>query len=242
MNILFYSILFIIGSAIGSYWVLQSKKISKNLDMKKIHYSNRYNGELVSKLTYMIIGGLSSVILANILKINVHEFGLDKIIIYVFSMLYISSLILIAGIDRNYSKIEKSMIAFGIVSSIVYMLYLFIVDLATVYLNVLYLGIYILLLVIDTFLLRKYAKDSYIINLLMLLTIILVFTNLKILIYTLLMALIAIIIYALMINKKKKKNGNKKLKINQIPVAYFVAASNIMVLFMIRIFESYLSK
>lgn len=239
MNILFYTMLFIVGIVVGSLWDIKTKEIPKSLDMRKKHYSNTSNGELISKLTYIIIGGVSSVILANILKINIHEFDISKLIIYVFTMLYISTLILIAGIDRNYCKVEKRIIAFGIISSIIYMIYLFVVDLASVYLNLVFLVTYIGLLIIDTFLLRKYAKDSYILNILLLLNIILVFTDFKILIYTLVMALVSTILYILLLEVNKKKNGNKKIKIDEIPVGFFISASNIIVLYMVGFFQNY---
>lgn len=239
MNILFYTTLFLIGIAIGSIWAVQSSKVPKSLDMKKTHYSNNSHEELISKLTYILIGGVSSVILANILNINIFEFDFLNLTIYIFAMLFISTLILIGGIDRTYSKIEKRILAFGIISSIIYMLYLCIIDFASIYLNATYLAIYIVLLVIDMVLLRKYAKDSYIVNILLLLNIILVFTDLKTLTYTITMALIAIVLYVILLKSQKRKNGNKKLKIKEIPVGYFIAASNIIVLFMIRIFENY---
>lgn len=240
MNILFYTILFIIGIVGGSYWAIKANEIPKKLDLKKIYHSNNTNEELVSKLTYILIGGVSSVILANTLKMNVNNLDVSSIIIYIFAMLYVSTLVVIAGIDKNYFKIDKKVLAFGIVSSIVYMIYIFMIDFSSVYLNVIYLLIYITLLIIDAFLLRKFAKDSYIINVLMLLTIVLVFTDFKILIYTLIIALVAIILDVLLLKIQKKKNGNKKLKINEIPVGFFIASSNIIILFMIRILENYL--
>ena len=239
MNTLFNIILFIIGIGIGNFLHKKSKEVPKNLDMKKIHYSNKSNQELISKLTYILIGGLSSVILANTLKIDIYKIEFSKIIIYIFSMIYISTLIVIAGIDKSYTKIEKTVLAFGIISSIIYMVYLCVIDLGSIYLNAIYLGVYIILLIIDTFLLRRYAKDSYIVNTLMLITLILVFTDLKTLTYTLIMALIAIVIYALLLKNQKKKNGNKKLKINEISVGYFITASNVVVLLIIRLFENY---
>lgn len=240
MNILFYTILFIIGSVVGGLWAVQSREIPKILDLKKTHYRNRPKEDLISELTYILIGGVSAVVLANILNISMNQFDILNFIIYIFAMMYISALVLIGGIDRVYSKIEKKTLAFGIISSILYMLYLCIVDLASIHLNVIYLGIYIILLVIDSFLLRRFAKDSYIVNLLMVLVMILVFTDLKTLTYTLVMALIAIGFYTLLLKYQKKKNGNKKIKINEIPVGFFVAASNVIVLFMVRIFENYL--
>ena len=239
MNILFYTILFLIGCVIGGVWAEKSYEIPKNLDMKKIHYTNNPKAEIVSKLTYILIGGVSSVILANVLNINIDEIDLIKPIIYVFAMLYISALVLIAGIDRNYLKIEKNLLSFGIVSSLVYMVYLCFIDLACVYLNLIYLGIYMVLLVIDSFLLRRYAKDSYIINTLLLMTMILAFTDLRTLTYTVVMAFVAIVLYTLLLKIQQKKNGNKKIKINEISIGYFIAASNIIVLFMITIFENY---
>lgn len=240
MNILFYTILFIIGIVVGSYWSIKTDEIPKAMDMRKTHSTSNPWEERRSILSYTVIGGLSAVILANILKIDIHQIDLSTSIIYIFAMLYISTLVMIAGIDKNYSKIVKKLIAFGIVSSIVYMLYLCMVDLASVHLNALYMAIYMLLLVIDSFLLRRYAKDSYILNILLLISIILVFTDLKTLAYTLAMAFTAMVLYVLLMKSQEKKNGNKKFKITQVPVGFFIAASNVIVLLMIRVLENYL--
>ena len=240
MNILFYVIIFIIGCVDGALLAVQSRDIPKILDLKKTHYNNNSKDELISKLTYILIGGTSAIVLANLVKLNLLTFDLSTLIIYIFSMIYVSTLVLIAGIDRVYTKIEKKTLAFGIITSILYMLYLCVVDLATINLNVIYLAIYMILLVIDSFMLRKFAKDSYIVNLLLLMTLILVFTNLKILTYTLVMAIIAVILYMIMLKLQQKKKGNKKIKINEIPIGFFVAASNVIVLFMVRIFANYM--
>ena len=240
MNILFYAIIFVIGIVIGSVWAIKANKMPNSLDMKKMHYTNHSHEEFVSALTYILLGGMISVILANILEININEFDLFKIIIYVFAMLYISTLVLVGGIDKLYNKIEKRIIGFGIIASIIYMIYLCAVDLASIHVNIIYLSIYIVLLVIDSFLLRKYAKDSYIVNILMLLNIILSFTDLRTLTYTSVMSFIAITIYSFMQKIQNKKNVSRKFKISEIPVGYFIATSNLIVLFMIRIFENYL--
>ena len=239
MNILFYTILFGIGIVIGCFWAVESSNLPRSLDFKKVHYSKYKHEDVASKITYIFLGGVMSVLLSNILNIHIDEFDITKIIIYIFSMLYISTLILIGGIDRVYTKIEKRVLSFGIVSSIMYMIYLSLIDLASLRLSVIYLAIYIILLIIDTFLLRRFAKDSYIVNILMLLTIILAFTDLRTLTYTVVMAFFGIIIFMFMQKQQKNKNGNKKLKINEISIGYFIAASNVIVLFMIRIFENY---
>ena len=120
------------------------------------------------------------------------------------------------------------------------MIYLCLIDFGCINLNLIYLGIYMILLVIDSFLLRRYAKDSYIVNILLLISIILVFTDLKTLAYTLSMAFTSILIYTILMKCQEKKNGNKKFKITQVPVGFFIAASNVIVLLMIRVLENYL--
>lgn len=236
MNILFNTVLFIIGIIIGSLWSIKSIEIPKNLDLKKKYYSN----ETLSKITYVLIGGVSSVILANTLNFNINDFDVVSLIIYIFAMLYMTTLVLVAGIDKNYLKIDKKILAFGIVSSIIYMLYLCAVDLASIYLNCVYFTIYMVLLIIDAFLLKKFAKDSYIVNMLMLLAIILVFTDLKTLIYTLEVAIIATGLYFIIQKSQKRKKKNKELKISEIPVGYFISASNIIILFTMKVLQNYL--
>lgn len=230
MNILFCIILCLIGIGIGNFLAIQAIIVPKSLNMKKTFYNKKTNEELRTKITYMILGGISSVLIGNILKL--YEFDISNLIIYIFMMIYISTLMLIGGIDKNYTQIDKSELAFGIISSIIYMLYLAIVDFSSIYINAIYLSIYMIFLIIDCFLLRKYAKDSYIINILLLLTITLVFTNLNTLICALIMAMIAILLYVLILKIQQKKNGNRRIKINQIPFGYFITASNLIVLFL----------
>ena len=239
MNIILYMIFFLTGITSGYYCSLIANEIPKKLDLKRTNYRKNYNESLASKLTYTLIGGVSSVVLANTLNISVSSYDISSIIIYIFGMIYISILVLIGGIDKNYSKINKSVLAFGVVSSILYMIYLFVIDLSSVNLNIKYLFVYMILLLVDAFLLRKFAKDSYLINLLILISIISVYSNFIILMYTLVLAIISTILYAIILKSQQRKNGNKKIKISEIPIGFFISSSNIIVLFMVRIFESY---
>lgn len=232
MNILFYIILFMIGIVVGSFCAEEAEEIPKISDWRKTNYSNRKN----EKIIYLFICTISIIILGSALKINLDGLDFSKIIIFVFAIIYLSTLTVIAGIDKNYSKISRETLAFGIISSILYMLYLCVVDLASIYLNAIYLAIYIGLLILDTIMLRKFAKDSYIVNILLLLVMTTVFTDLKILLYTILMAVIAIALYLLL---SKIKNIKQKIKISEMPIGYFVAGSNIIVLLIVKIFENY---
>lgn len=239
MNIVFYIVIFLIGVIIGEFWNEQVTELPQKLDLKKTHYSNKKNEKIITNITYAVIGGIISLILAFTLKITPQKFDIVNLIIYIFTMLYMSTLVIIAGIDKNYSKIDKKMLAYGVVTSMLYMIYISIIAPESIYLNLGYLLIYTILLLIDAFLLRKFAKDSYIINLLILIAITLVYSNFIIVAYTLVMTLIGILVYIFILNIQKKKNGNKKIKINEIPFGYFISASNIIILFMVRILESY---
>ena len=47
MNVLFYAILFLIGSGVGSFWAVKAKEIPKSLDMIKTHYSTNCKPEYI---------------------------------------------------------------------------------------------------------------------------------------------------------------------------------------------------
>ena len=84
----------------------------------------------------------------------------------------------------------------------------------------------------------RYAKNSYTVGILMLFNIILIFSEVDIFAYTMSMTAIEILSYLLVLKINQKKNGNKKIKIDKIPVGYFVSASNIIVLLVSAILQS----
>ena len=95
-----------------------------------------------------------------------------------------------------------------------------------------------MLLVIDTFLLRRYAKSSYIISILMLLNIIFIFSKIEIFIYTTIISMVEVLLYILISQKRQKKNGNKKIKFNEIPIGYFIGVSNIIIFFIVALLNN----
>lgn len=157
----------------------------------------------------------------------------------IFVLLYVIAIILIAEKDRRQIKIDRNLLLCGIIGSIVYMIYMYIIEPSSIYWSAIYLEIHAILLAIDTFVLKRYARDSYIIKILMLLNIIFTFTKLEITIYTIIMSILAILIYLLILQLRKKKNGNKKIKFDQIPVGFFVGASNLIILVMMFCITNY---
>ncbi len=258
MNIFLYAIIFIIGTLFGSFYTLAVYRIPRNIDIIKKHsYCPNCNHklgffELIPVLSYIflggkcknckqkirirylvleLLGGITFVVLALALRINIENLNIQVLILFALTILYVTAVILISGIDKEYIKINKSVLAYGIIISILYMIYLYTIGETSIYRYAIYLVIYVALLSIDTILLRNYAKDSYIIDLLMFLNIIFVFTEAEIFILTIIMAVIAILIYILIRKINQKKNGNKKIKISEIPIGFYIGASNIIILF-----------
>lgn len=262
MNTFFYIILFIMGTLFGSFYTLAVYRIPKNIDIIKKHsYCPNCNHklgffELIPILSYIflggkcknckqkirirylileVIGGVSFVVLGYALNLKVENLNIQNIILFSFIVLYLTAIILISGIDKEYVKIDKKVLAYGIIISIIYMIYLYTIDATSIYRYAIYLALYIILLSMDTFLLRRYAEDNYIIDICMYLTMILIFTGTSVYMKTLVMTMLSILIYLLIMKLTQKKNRYKKIKLNEIPIGYFIGASNITVLLIISL-------
>ena len=243
MNIFLYVILFLIGAIVGSFWQRAIYRIPRNISMMKkgVTYiepesKSKFLKRLVH-LFYPLLGGISFVIFGKILEIDTNGLKISSVIMYLFTILYLTTLVIIAGIDQKSIKIEKKMTTSGIIISLIYIIYLYIVDPSSIYFNTVCLAVYLILLTIDTILLRKYAENSYTIGILMLLNIILVFSETEIFAYTMVMTAIEIIIYMLILQLNKKKNGNKKIRLDKVPVGYFISVSNIAILFLLTLLK-----
>lgn len=267
MNIYLYAIIFIMGTVFGSFYTLAVYRIPKNIDIIKTHsYCPNCNHklgffELIPVLSYIflggkckhckqkiriryllleLLGGITFVILAMAQKINVYNLDVQTLIMFAFSILYITAVILISGIDKEYIKIEKKLLAYGIIISIVYMIYLYTIGNTSIYrYAIYYLAIYIILLTIETILLRRYAKDSYVVDNLIFLNIIQIFSGTEILAYTVTIAIASILIYMLIISLKQKKSIRKKIRLKDMPIGYFIGVSNIVVIFTMALISNF---
>ena len=244
MNILLYIALFLIGVIVGNFWQRAIYRIPRNISMLKkgVTYIEPENKSKLSKkmmqLFYILLGGISFFIFARFFEIDINSLKLSSIIMYLFTVTYLTMLVIIAGIDNKYVNIEKKIITSGIIVSIMYIVFLYIIDPSSIYFNTMCLASYMILLIIDTVFLRRYAKNSYTIGILMLFNIILIFSEVDIFAYTMSMTAIEIISYLLVLKINQKRKRNKKIKIDKIPVGYFVAASNIIVLLASAIIQS----
>ena len=260
MNIFLYAIIFLCGTMFGSFYTLAVYRIPKNIDIVKKHSycpncSHKLGVfDLIPILSYIFLGGkcryckqkirprylileiLSGcvfVLFAYALKINAYTVTFKDTIPLIFMVLYFTAIVLIAAIDKEYRSINKKVLAYGICISLLYMIYLYVIKTNSMYRYAIYLAVYIILLSISTFILRRFAKDDYYIDLLLYFMIMLMFMDGVISVYTILLFIVEILVHIIIRKVTSKKNGNIPIKIEEIPLGFYLGASNIITIFMV---------
>ena len=269
MNIFLYIILFIIGSLFGSFYTLAVYRIPKKQDIIHTHsYCPNCNHklgllDLFPIISYIglrgkcryckqkirpryfileILSGTLFILFAFLLEIRFETLSLYNIIDFSFIALYLTFIILLAGIDKENRKIEKGVSIYGIVISIMYMIYLCIVDPTNIYRYAIYLVIYIIILTIDTITLKRFAKNSYLIGILLMIVTMIIFTNELIVATSIILTLLSISIYTLIVKLKEHEKRQKKSDRNitkEISIAYYLGTSNIIVLLLTLLLNNY---
>ena len=182
-----------------------------------------------------ILSGIAFVLLAIGLNVNIYTIkNATTIINFVLGVLYIVFLFLVAGIDKEHKYIDKRVLAYGFVISLLSLLLEYIYD-SNFNVNrlIIYLAITVIILLFNTNQLKKKGKDSYIINFILLCIIINLFSYEVVTIYSLIITLITIIIYQLVmkiINKNKKKQENEML-----PIAFYLCIANCITIFITNV-------
>lgn len=177
-------IAFIIGTFLGSFYTLAVYRIPIKQDIThERSYCPKCNHklnflDLVPVFSYIFLGGkcrycknkirprylileiisgFAFIFYILSLNLDLYNIQFGDIIKIFFGMIYISIFAITAGIDFENKKIEKSMMVFTAITSIIYMLYLYILG-VNMYRYVIYFMIIICLLVIDK------IKPSYTID------------------------------------------------------------------------------
>ena len=185
MNLTFYILIFIIGTLFGSFYTLAVHRIPKRQDIVHTHsYCPNCNHKLgfldlvpifsyvflVGKCRYCkekirprylvleILSGGLFVLMAYTMKFNFETLNVIKIAEFCFVVLYLTFIILLAGIDKENRKLDKLVSVYGIVISIMYMVYLCIVEQANIYRYGIYLIFYVIVLTLDTITLKNITK------------------------------------------------------------------------------------
>lgn len=253
MNTIFYIMIFLMGITFGSFYTLAVYRIPKGIDITHKHsYCPNCNHklnflDLIPIFSYIFLGGkcryckqkirpryliletlsgLFFVGIAYLMRINIYNLEIIKIIEYAFFVLYFTFIILMSGIDKEYKKINKPVLVYGIIISIMYIVYLYIIEKVSIYRYVIYLVAFVLLLLVDTITLKKHAKNNYTYSILIALIIMAIFTGEYVTISSVIYALLAIAI-DLVLKKIKNKKNNTKNKEKE-PIGLYLSVFNIL--------------
>ena len=268
MDIFLYIIIFIMGTLFGSFYTLAIYRIPNKIDITHTHSfcPNCHHKlgffELIPVWSYLFLGGkckeckqkirpryliievlsgITLVLIAYASKISFWNLDVNTLLYIAFLVLYLSGIVIIAGIDLEKKKIEKSVIYYAIGILVIYIIYLCIIDKTSIYRYIMYLTITLILLIIDTVILKKKAKTSYLLSILILLMVMAVFTGEAVTILTIIMTLLIKAIYFIL--NKIKSHTNKVKKVQEdlsknLNYGFYLSISNIImliyVMFLIR--------
>lgn len=270
MDIFLYVIIFLMGIFFGSFYTLAVYRIPKRQDITHTHsYCPNCNHklgilDLVPVFSYLFLGakcryckqrirpryfileilsGFTFVIFAYLMKLNINALTLHKIIDLGFMILYFTFVVLISGIDKENRKIEKSVNIYGIILSLIYMVYLCIVDNTNIYRYGIYLVLYIIVLIFDNITLKKYAKSNYLTGILLYIITMIIFTGEYVTATAINLTLLAIAIYIVLYKLKNIKNKNRKSEkqiAQDISIGFYLGVSNIIMNMLALLFTNYI--
>lgn len=269
MNIILYILIFCIGTLFGSFFTLAVYRIplGKDITHERSFCPNCNHKlqflDLIPILSYIFLGGkcryckqkirpryfllelmsgIVFVLFAVSLKLNILTTNKNTWVYFIFGILYLVSLFIIAGIDKERIKVQKSVLLFGFIVQAIYIIYLYIVENDfNIYRYVIYLTIIFILILTDIFILRKKVKNSYVIENLLLCTLFLGFTYEITTILTITYTLVCIALQ-LVINKLKFKSNTVIRKENEdtkIPIAFYLSVTNIVCLILTNFYIFY---
>lgn len=270
MDYILYLLIFCMGTVFGSFFTLAVYRIPLRQDITHTRsYCPNCNHKLsffdmIPILSYAFLGGkcryckqtikpryilteilsgLVFVLFALSIKFSVFTVSTQIIAYLAMGALYISTLFIIAGIDKEKIQIAKPVLLFGFVCVFLYIIYLYVVELDTnIYRYVIYLLLATVLTFISTMYLRKKAKNSYPIDILLLLLLMIMYTYEVVCIYTIIITLLAIAIQLLL--KKGTVKTSKYVKVDKkeeskIPIAFYMCTANILTLILTNFYIFY---
>lgn len=257
LEIIIYLLIFIIGTLFGSFFTLAVYRIPLKQDIThKRSYCPKCNHrlgflDLIPIFSYIFLGGkcryckekirprylilecvsgVTFLLFAMSLKIDVYNLEIQKLVYLVFGMLYISTLFIIGGIEKENHTISNSVLLFGLIVQTIYIIYLYIIN-VSIYKYVIYLFIMLVLVYINTMLLKKKGKENYTLQILILSLYLVIATREEIVILSIIFTLFLVALKEMIINNSVNKASITETKeIPKVPIGYYLCFSNIIVL------------
>ncbi len=238
MDIFLYVMLFIMGTFFGSFFTLAVYRIPLKKDITHEHSfcpncnhklgildlipvwsylflkgKCRYCGEKV-RIRYLLLEVLSGLaFLMAYTSFHIQDIFLDtekQIAFIAFVFMYIT-IVIIAGIDKEYRKINSSVVLFGTICQTLYIVYLYVLEHTTMYRYIIYFMLFIILWILQK------KKKAYWLEILLLLSYILLVFDFK--------SLVPILVLTICVEQISKI---KYKKIENMPIGFMIGISTIM--------------
>lgn len=245
MNIFLSFMIFIMGTFFGSFFTLAVYRIPLKKDIThersfcpncnhKLGFFDlvpifsylflkgkcRYCGQKV-RIRYLLLEVLSgAVFLLAYLSLNIQNIWLEqqKLISFIqFVFIYVT-LVIVAGIDKEYRKINPSVLLFGEICQALYILYLYIIEHPSMYRYSIYFALFILIFLINH--IKQKKKESYVLQFSLLLSYCLLIVDLKAMVYIFFFSMVLLTILYFMTKQKNKMTRN-------MPFGFVMAFSTI---------------
>lgn len=257
MEIIIYSLIFIIGTLFGSFFTLAVYRIP--IKQSIVHgrsYCPKCNHklgflDLIPVLSYICLGGkcryckgkirgryiyleiFSGVIFllfALSLKINIYNLDVYKLAYLAFGFLYLSTLFIIGGIEKETHSVSNSVLLFGLIVETIYIIYLYIIGIS-IYKYVIYLFLMLILVLINTIILKKRGQESYTLQILILCWYFAIFAREETVILSIIFTILMIFIKEISISHRDNKESILENNINnKIPVGFYLCICNMITL------------
>ena len=261
MDLILYVLLFCMGALFGSFFTLAVYRIPLKQDITHTRsYCPNCNHKLgfwdmipifsyiflrgkcryckekirIRYLLLEVFSGIVFVLFGLSIKLSLFTANVQTVVYFITGILYIATIFIIAGIDKEKIQIEKPVLLFGFICVTFYMIYLYVVDKdPSMYRYVIYMVLSCLLILFSIAYLRKKGQDSYTIDILVLSMLMILYTYEVVYIYTVITTLLAIAIQLLFekINSRKNKvvKITKKEK-SKIPIGFYMGTANLCIL------------
>jgi len=261
---IFYLTIFAIGTVFGSFFTLAVYRIPLHQDIthKRSYCPNCTHKlsfiDMIPILSYIFLGGKCRyckekiriryllleiltgtvfLLFAMSLNITFPAITIDKLVYLLFGILYLSGIIIIAGIDKEKNTIQKSVVIYELIITTLYIVYLYVVEKANIYRYVIYLLLLCLFIIIENIYFKKKLKKVYALEILELSMIMAIFTGEIVYIISVILTLLTIIIEKLersIINKANKLKKNNKSYYKNLPLGFYLICSNIVCIIIIN--------
>lgn len=256
MEAIIYFFIFIIGALFGSFFTLAVYRIPiKQSIMHGRSYCPKCNHklgffDLIPILSYIFLGGrcryckekirgryifleifsgIAFLLFAMSLKINIYELQIEKVIYLILGLLFISTLFIIGGIEKENHSISLPVIIFGLMLETIYIVYLYVLGL-NIYKYVIYLILIFILILINTISLKKKGEEIYPVQILVLCSYIAIFIREELVILSVIITLLLIAIKQMMVRSKDDKKEILERENENMPIGFYLCFTNIIMI------------